>query len=82
MKELFKRFKELTGVKYTELAESLGVTKQAVDKSMNNYSITHVNANKWLLTQYIDKSIEEHRQQINELERLKKEVKEYKVDLY
>ncbi|ADZ82535.1 hypothetical protein [Cellulosilyticum lentocellum] len=81
MKELFKRFKQLTGIKYTELAEVLGVTKQAVDKSMNNYSITHVNANKWLLTQKIDEAIEDHSKQILELEKLKQEIKEFKVDL-
>lgn len=78
MKKLFERFKELTGIKYAEMADLLGVSKQAVNKSMNSYSITHINANKWLLTQMIDEAIEHERKQISELEELKKQIKEFK----
>ncbi len=78
MKSLYKRFKELTGFSYTDMAERLGVTRQAIDHMLRNYSITHINASKWLLTQMIDEAIERERKQISELEELKKQVKEFK----
>lgn len=80
VKNLYRKFKELTGLSYSDLGERLGVTKQNVEYSLRNHSITYINANKWAMTQAIDEAIEVHKKQISELEALKREVKEFKSE--
>ena len=75
MREIYKKFKNLTGFSYSDIASRLGVTKQAVEQTLRNYSITHKNANKWILTEMINESIESHNAKICELKELQEEIK-------
>lgn len=79
MKELFKKLKQLTGIKYVDIAKDLGTSKQMIFNSINNYSIVHINANKWILNNKIDEVIHNYQEKIQELEQLKQEINRYKT---
>lgn len=76
MKELVKKLKQLTGYKMTDIAIQVGVTRQFIDSSFNNYSKTYINSNKFMLLTMVDKYIDELELKINELKEFKKEIKE------
>lgn len=77
MKELVKRFKETTGYKSTDIARKFNVSKQFIDQTLNNHSLTYSNSNKYMLTTMIDTKIKEVKNKIAELEQLKEDIKNY-----
>lgn len=78
MKDLVKEFKELTGLKLTEVAEMFGMTKQFLDQTLNNYSFTYTNSAKYILASAVDSKIEELENKVSELKELKIKIKNYK----
>lgn len=77
MKDMYKRFKKLTSFSYADIAKRLGVSRQAVEKMLSNYSITYINANKWILTKMIDESIDKHQEEIKQLQALRREIEQF-----
>lgn len=78
MKDLVKEFKELTGLKLTEVAEMFGMTKQFLDQTLKNYSFTYTNSAKYILASAVDSKIEELENKVSELKELKMKIKNYK----
>jgi DNA-binding XRE family transcriptional regulator len=74
MKELYKKFKELTGFNYQDMADKVGVTKQHIHKCLDNQSMIYRTSVAAVMNFCIDDKIEELEKHITELKGLKKEV--------
>ncbi|SFA70599.1 hypothetical protein [Clostridium frigidicarnis] len=74
MKELYKKFKKLTGFSYQDVADKVGVDKQHIHDSMGNYSMLYKTSMATVMNYCIDDKIDELENHIKSLKELKKEV--------
>lgn len=77
MRNLFRKLKELTGFKYTDIARKFNISRQAVDQYIDNHSVSYTNNNKFILISMADLKIKEYESKIQVLEQFKKEVSNY-----
>ncbi len=69
-KDLFNKFKELTGYTQTEIAEQFGMTRQNVSLMKRNYGFAAKTSFAFMLNLMIDQKIKELALQIFNLEEL------------
>ncbi|MBS4784199.1 MAG: hypothetical protein KH069_18010 [Clostridium sp.] len=77
---LFWRLKGLIGCSYEKIANEFGISKQAVQQSFNNHSVTYQNSNKFMVLKMVDIKIKELQAEIEKLENFKKEILESGVE--
>lgn len=71
---LFGKLKELTGYSYQNIADEFGVSRQHINKSFSNTSLTYENSNKFMALHMIDLKKKEYEAEIEKLEEFKKEI--------
>lgn len=79
---LFWKLKGLTGYSYEKIANVFGVSKQAVQQSFSNHSVTHQNSSRFMVLKMVDIKIKEYQAEIGKLENFKKEIMESGVEQY
>nr|DAY89306.1 MAG TPA: putative DNA binding protein [Caudoviricetes sp.] len=57
---LFWKLKELIGCSYEKIGNEFGISKQAVQQSFSNHSVTYQNSNKFMTLKMIDIKIKEY----------------------
>ncbi|OSA88365.1 UNVERIFIED_ORG: hypothetical protein B2H93_18240 [Clostridium botulinum] len=77
---LYSKLKELTGCSYEKIAKEFGVSKQHINQSFGNHSLTYENSNKFMALKITDIKIKEHQAEIEKLENFKKEIMESGMD--
>jgi len=71
---LFWKLKELTGFSYEKIAKEFGVSKQHINQSFTNHSMTYENSNKFMALHMINLKINEYQAEIKKLENFKEEI--------
>ncbi|MDU7251346.1 MAG: hypothetical protein E6274_03245 [Clostridium sp.] len=74
MRELYRKFKNLTGFNYQYMADKVGVSKQHIHASMSNYSMLYKTSMAAIMSCCIDDKINDLERNIEELKIFKKEV--------
>lgn len=74
MRELYKKFKKLTGFTFQDMANKVGTTRQHIHKCLDNQSMIYRTSAAAVMNYCIDDKIEELEKHIAELKGLKKEV--------
>lgn len=80
MRELYKKFKNLTGFNYQDMADKVGVSKQHIHASMRNHSMLYKTSMAAVMNCCIDDKIDELEEHIASLKELKKEVMKQAVE--
>lgn len=80
MRELYGRFKNLTGLNYQDMADKVGVSKQHIHASMRNYSMLYKTSMAAVMNYCIDDKIDELEKHIVSLKEFKKEVMKQAVE--
>jgi len=73
-RELIRKFKELTGYKFSDIAERFGVSRQHISAELRNHSLTHMAAVAFYLNKMIDEKIVELKMRVSNLEQLKNNI--------
>lgn len=74
MRELYRKFKNLTGFSYQDMADKVGVSKQHIHASMGNRSMLYKTSMAAVMNCCIDDKIDELEKHIASLKEFKKEV--------
>ncbi|NFO70783.1 hypothetical protein FDC51_11585 [Clostridium botulinum] len=74
MRKLYRKFKNLTGFNYQDMADKVGVSKQHIHTSMGNRSMLYKTSMAAVMNCCIDDKIEELEKHIAELKVFKKEI--------
>lgn len=78
---LYLKLKELTGFSYEKIANEFGVTKQHINQSFSNHSLTYENSNKFMALHMLNLKINEYQEEIKKLENFKDEILNVKGDI-
>lgn len=71
---LFWKLKELTGFSYEKIANEFGVSKQHINQSFSNHSLTYENSNKFMALHMLNLKINDYKAEIEKLENFKEEI--------
>ncbi|ACD25011.1 hypothetical protein FDE76_01615 [Clostridium botulinum] len=71
---LYSKLKELTGCSYEKIAKEFGVSKQHINQSFGNHSLTYENSNKFMVLRMVNLKIDEYKTEIENLEKFKNEI--------
>lgn len=74
MKDIWERFKELTGYNQVDVANNFGVARAYISKEINNTSFTHKSAVAFWICAMLDRKIEELENNISEMKRLRSDI--------
>jgi len=72
--DLYLKLKELTGFSYEKIANEFGVSKQHINQSFSNHSMTYENSNKFMMLHMLNLKISEYKAEIEKLENFKEEI--------
>ncbi len=64
---LYSKLKELTGCSYEKIAKEFGVSKQHINQSFGNHSLTYENSNKFMVLRMVNLKIDEYKTEIENL---------------
>lgn len=67
-RELFGELKSVTGYRFADIAEEFGISRQFIDQSSNNHSMTYSNSNKYMAMKMAEKKIKELKDDICKIE--------------
>lgn len=72
-----KEFIDNTGYNFADVAREFNISRQFIDKTLDNISTTYVNSAKFMMICMIDKKINELKEKISSLEDYKNKIKSY-----